>query len=63
MAGAGESPTKVLSPGGRPIHYRGSEGWASRIISKSLAAGAVYLQILMFRICYSLRGWSMLEDF
>ena len=28
-----------VSPGGRPLDYRGSEGWASRIISKSLAAG------------------------
>jgi hypothetical protein len=28
-----------VSPGGRPLDYRGSEGWAPRIISKSLAAG------------------------
>ena len=28
-----------MSPGGRPLDYRGSEGWASRIITRSLTAG------------------------
>ena len=28
-----------MSPGGRPLEYRGSEGWASRIITRSLTAG------------------------
>lgn len=29
----------AMSPGGRPLDYRGSEGWASRIITRSLMAG------------------------
>ena len=32
-----------MSPGGRPLDYRGSEGWASRIITRSLTAGKLIL--------------------
>lgn len=31
-----------MSPGGRPLDYRGSEGWASRIITRSLTAGNLF---------------------
>ncbi|XP_024360113.1 uncharacterized protein [Physcomitrium patens] len=30
---------RPMSPGGRPLDYRGSDGWGYRILSKSLAAG------------------------
>jgi hypothetical protein len=31
----------LLTPGRRPLNYRGSEGWASRIVSTTLVAGSV----------------------
>jgi len=31
----------LLTPGRRPLNYRGSEGWASRIVSTTLVAGAL----------------------
>jgi len=39
--GTAERHGRGVSPGGRPLDYRGSEGWTSRIISQSLAAGGV----------------------
>ncbi|KAG0557713.1 hypothetical protein KC19_11G151700 [Ceratodon purpureus] len=41
MAGDEAGRGLRVSPGGRPIDYRGSEGWASRIIGKSVVAGGV----------------------
>ncbi|KAJ7569033.1 hypothetical protein O6H91_01G058400 [Diphasiastrum complanatum] len=37
----GSKEERVLSPGRRPVDYDGSEGWASRIVNRTLAAGAI----------------------
>lgn len=53
-----------VSPGGRPLDYRGSEGWAARIISKSLTAG-VYVAgvfLLVFEINLEAVGSYMSGD-
>lgn len=49
---------RPMSPGGRPLDYRGSDGWGYRILSKSLAAGLFLILILcvLYVTCYWCRG-------
>lgn len=69
MRGRREVDGRGVSPGGRPLDYHGSEGWTSRIISKSLAAGLYLvhdmtsgsLRSAEFELCFQdqvARGWQ-----